>query len=353
MVALLVALGLVLAGAAIYQAAGVRRDARLHPPPGQLVDVPDGGRRHLHCRGRGRPQVIFEAGIAASSLSWTHVQKGVAEFTGTCSYDRAGLAWSEAHRGGISAASLAEELFALLRAASIRPPYVLAGHSFGAFIVRMFAARHPELVAGLVLVDPVYPAEWITMSADSRRRLAGAMVFSRVGAGLARFGVVRACLSLLSSGSTGVPRRVARIFGSDAVSVLTRLVGEVRKLPEETWPAVRSHWSQPKSFRSMARHLGSLRTSALEVAAIEAPTDIPITVITAASQPDVCRREHARLAALSTRGRHLVSETAGHWILLDEPHLVIRAIRDVVDAQRLPSTPGTPGTGATSGTRDG
>jgi pimeloyl-ACP methyl ester carboxylesterase len=331
--AVAIAAGVVVLTALLYQRAGTGRDRRALAPPGRLVDI--GGRRlHVHCLGNGSPTVVLDAGIAASSLSWSRVQPAVAAFTRVCGYDRAGLAWSEPGQRIVSAAQLADDLRRLLSAAEIRPPYVLVGHSFGSFVVRMFAARQPQDVCGIVLVDPVSASEFLKMPAAERRRIGGGVFLSHVGSGLARLGVVRACLNLLARGSTGVPRGVSRAFGAEASTVLTRLVGEVRKLPEEAWPAVRAHWSQPKCFTAMARHLTSLERSALEIQHSEERLKIPLTVITAASQPAAARAEQARLAALSTEGRQIISDHAGHWVHLDEPDLVVAAIRAMVDRYR-------------------
>ena len=299
-------------------------------PPGRLVDI--GHRRlHLYEQGEGSPAVVLEAGIAASSLSWSHVQPQVARFARTYSYDRAGLAWSDPCAGPVTATSCADDLHRLLSAANVSGPVVLAGHSYGAFVLQMYASRHPDKVAGLVLVDPIYPEEWLNLARRERWRLKGGVLFSRVGAILARTGAVRACLALLAKGSTGVPKRVSRLFGSEAARVLDRLVGEVQKLPVETWPAVQAHWSEPKCFTSMAEHLAGLRKSAAEVAACgDLPRNIPVVILSAATQSDAYRREHARMAARSAQGRHVLASGSGHWILLDEPELVVEAIRHVV-----------------------
>jgi pimeloyl-ACP methyl ester carboxylesterase len=334
-------MGTVLAGLLVlallgvgYQLVGSLRDAARLPPPGRLVDIGAGRRLHLHCSGKsGGPAVVLEAGIAASSLSWARVQPGVTEFARVCSYDRAGLAWSDSGPQPTSAVRLARDLHALLRAAPIRPPYVLVGHSFGSFVVRAFADARRDMVAGIVLVDPIFPSEWLGMTPAQRRRLSGGVFLSRVGALLAGVGFVRLSLTLLLRGATGVPKRVSRLFGSEAAQVLDRLVGEVRKLPPDVWPAVASHWSQPRCFRSLAGHLAALRPSAAEIAAMGDLGDIPLVVITAASQSEAVRQEHARIAALSTRGRQVVASVGGHWIHLDEPELVIGAVRDVVQSQ--------------------
>ncbi len=89
------------------------------------------------------PAVIFDAGIAASSLSWTRVQPEVARFTRACSYDRAGLAWSEVSTTPRSMSTLVDELHQLIQQASLQAPYVLVGHSFGGLVIRAFARAHP------------------------------------------------------------------------------------------------------------------------------------------------------------------------------------------------------------------
>src|SRR2546426_12495516 len=88
----------VVAVGALYQRIGAIRSARACVAPGTMVDV-GGHRLHLVCAGSGSPTVVFESGIAASSLSWTHVLRDVATFTRACAYDRAGLAWSDAAQG--------------------------------------------------------------------------------------------------------------------------------------------------------------------------------------------------------------------------------------------------------------
>ncbi|HYN10020.1 MAG TPA: alpha/beta fold hydrolase [Vicinamibacterales bacterium] len=314
-----------------YQLTQTMADAQRFPPPGKLVQIAPGRRLHLDCRGAGTPTVILEAGIAASSLSWSRVQPRVAEFARVCSYDRAGLAWSDPSDPPFTATRMAHQLHALLGAASLPPKYVLVGHSFGGFVVLAYASLFRQEVAGLVLVDPIYPSEWLAMTSQQRFRLRGGVFLSRVGGVLARTGAIRACLNLLARGSTGVPQRVAKLFGSEAAAFLSRMVGEVQKLPPEVWPAVRAHWSQPKCFVSMAGHLGSLTKSAAELSARLGPLgDLPMLVISAESQPVACKAEHAHIASLSSRGQHVVARGTGHWVHLDDAALVVEAIRHVI-----------------------
>jgi pimeloyl-ACP methyl ester carboxylesterase len=153
----LIGLLLALASAgAIYQKIEHSQDRRMNPPPGQLVDV-GGYRMHLDCVGEGSPTVVLDSGLSDSSLSWYKVQPEVAQFTRVCSYDRAGLGWSEPSPYPRNSGVFAEELHTLLHNAKIDGPFVLVGHSMGGYDVRIFASRFPSEVVGLVLVDSAHP----------------------------------------------------------------------------------------------------------------------------------------------------------------------------------------------------
>jgi pimeloyl-ACP methyl ester carboxylesterase len=156
LLALVVALPL---AGATYQAVATQLDRRAFPPPGQLVDV--GGRRlHLSCLGSGSPTVILEAGASGTSAHWAWVQPAVAAATRVCAYDRAGMGWSDPGPEPRDAGQVAADLHTLLTNAGIDGPYLLAGHSFGGLFARAYAARYPDEVAGLVLVDATHPDLW-------------------------------------------------------------------------------------------------------------------------------------------------------------------------------------------------
>jgi pimeloyl-ACP methyl ester carboxylesterase len=294
-----------------------------------MVDIGT-ARLHLHESGSGSPTVILEAGIAASSLSWDLVQPDVAQLTRVCSYDRAGLGWSDLNPNPPNLQQIVADLHATLTAAAIPGPYILVGHSFGGLVVRAFAAAYPEESAGLVLVDPVLPAEWIALPEDRRRMLAYGVMLSRRGAFLARIGIVRASLTLLAAGSQHLPKLIARFASGRGSGTAERLVGEVRKLPESLWPSVISHWSTPKNFLAMAGHLETLPSAAATVAALDDPRAKPLTILSAATANAAQTAEWDRLAALGNPGEHIRAARSGHWIHLDEPELVIRAIGEMV-----------------------
>jgi pimeloyl-ACP methyl ester carboxylesterase len=327
-------LGSVAAGV-IYQCVGSAADQRLYPPPGRLVDV--GGRQmHLVDSGRGSPVVVLESGIAASCLNWTNIHAQVARFNRVCSYDRASLGWSDPASTPRVTSHLVDELHQLLDAANISGPYVLVGHSYGGMLVRAYAAKFPDDVAGLVLVDPLPASEWIRPSNEQARVLRWGVRLAQRGAFLARLGIVRVSLSILSAGGRTVPKLVARLSSGQAESTLSRLVGEVQKMPRETWPMIQAHWCQPKGFLGMSEYFKCLPQSAAEAAALLEPSpEIPVTVLSASNSTPAQLAERTAMASHSLRGTHIVAEKSGHWIHLDEPSLVVDAIREMVAQSRL------------------
>jgi pimeloyl-ACP methyl ester carboxylesterase len=324
-------LAVLLAAGILYQYLGARRQRRRWAPPGTLIDV-GGHRLHAVCAGAGSPVVLLESGVAASSLSWAVVQPEIAKFTRTCAYDRAGLAWSDAPSCPRTFDGIVTELAAVLEHVAPGDRYVLVGHSFGSFIVSAYARRSAEKVAGIVLVDPAI--EWLTITPHRARMLWGGRHLSRIGALLAHVGVVRGCLALLSGGAPGAPRRFVKIFGATAARTLERLVGEVRKLPPEVHPVVQALWCQPKCFHAMADHLLTLERDRLAIGAAAPPPEVPIVVISSGDQPPDVLAAHRKLAEASVAGRHLTATQSAHWIQFDEPHIIIDAVRELIESAR-------------------
>ncbi|MBI4889897.1 MAG: alpha/beta fold hydrolase [Acidobacteria bacterium] len=309
----------------VYQWLEERRDGKRFPPPGRIADG-----LHLLEAGSGAPAVVLEAGIAASSLSWRLVQEPLSRDTAVMAYDRAGFGWSAGGATARTMANLVEELRRALDASRSPGPFVLAGHSFGGLLLRHFAAAHPQYVKALVLIDPLEPIEWYPLNDEQRWRLGKGVMLSRRGALLARLGVVRLGLDLLLSGSKALPKLLAKVSSGKGSVVPDRLVGEIRKLPPEIWPAVRAHWCLPRSFRTLAEYLERLPAHCALPIEETGLREIPLVVISASRSPQAVVEAHRRTAALSAHGKHVVAGESGHWVQLDRPDVIVREIRDLL-----------------------
>ena len=316
----------------VYQAAGLRASARQHPPRGAMIDGGGGRRLHIVSDGDGAPSVVFEAGIAASSVSWSHVLPNIAQQARVMAYDRAGLAWSDPDSRPHTLENILADLDVVIAGSNLPRPIVLVGHSFGCFVICAWASRNPEAVAGLVLIDPPAPSEWGEPTPARRRLLQRGVRLSHVGAVCARLGVVRALLSLLSAGAPRVPGTLIKTLGPTAAGKLRHLVTQVRKLPPEMYPVVQAHWCDPKCFRALAGHLKVLQEAAAFMKALTALPDVPLAVISSGELPPDQMEEQRRLATLSASGRHIVARRSGHWVQFDEPELVVEAIRTILNA---------------------
>lgn len=115
---------------AIYESVAESFDTKANPPPGRLVDI-GGYRLHLYCTGSGSPTVVIESGWGDYSPAWGWVQPEVAKTTRVCTYDRAGMGWSDPSSDPRTAREFAKELHTLLANAGEPGPYILAGHSLG------------------------------------------------------------------------------------------------------------------------------------------------------------------------------------------------------------------------------
>lgn len=313
-----------------------RIDNKKFAAPGTKVRIP-GAELHVSRMGQGEPCVILEAGIAASSINWRPLQAELARLTTTYSYDRAGFGWSVAEHHGCTLAHITENLHAMLHAMQVPVPYVLVGHSFAGYITRAYANRYGDELAGLVLLDPLTPEEWISPTAGQRWSLRGGIWFSRAGGVLATLGIVRFCLWLLQRGQSSVPKTALATFGPRATETVGRILRELLKLPPEAVRVIRARWSTPKFFWTMGTYIKSLPSCAAELQGRPSPAQIPITVISGSHQPKLRLAEHAAIAAHSVRGRHIIAQKSGHWIHLDEPEIVIEAARELVELSRNPA----------------
>jgi pimeloyl-ACP methyl ester carboxylesterase len=304
-----------------WQAIATRRDHRRFPPPGELVAV-DGHRLHVHLTGipTAAPTVVLEAGMASMSANWAWVQDALAREGRVVSYDRAGLGWSEPGTGRLDAASSAAELHTALRAAGAGPPYVLAGHSYGGLVVRMFTDRYRDEVAGVVLVDASHPDQWTHIPASVNGRTVA--VGNWVTALLARVGLLR----LL---------RAERSY--------------IAGLPAREYSEMRAYLARPEGWRVGADGLLAWgRQSRDQVNAARNLGDLPLVVLSVTEQSrygEVLTRLQAELVTLSSNSRHVTVAGATHYTLVsEESHaaVVAEAIRAVASTAQSAS-PGSMG----------
>ena len=308
------AIGLVLLLAAIgatYEAIESSREER-EPPPGRLVDV-GGHKMHLDCEGRGAPTAVLESGLGDDSTVWHKVQPEIAKLTRVCSYDRAGLGYSDPRRDQVpDSRNIAENLHMLLVNAGVSPPYVLVGHSLGGIHIRVYENLYPSDVAGMVLIDSDHP--------DQENRLPPEM------------NKMQSRLDWKS-----------KLWGLAAPLGIPRLLGVCGVTVDCHWQTVRAREAEVQAIGASedeARHTRSLDSMPLVVVSRDpekgaAPGLIP----TGVSQ----RFEHQwvqmqkELGRLSANGSRVVATGSTHYVQIDRPDVVIAAIRTVLGAARSTS----------------
>jgi len=217
---------------ATYQTIATAIDRRAYPPPGRLVDV-GGYRLHLTCLGQGSPTVVLEGAMFASSAMWSWVQPDLASHTRVCVYDRAGMGWSDSGPSPRDAARAAAELHTLLHNAGEPGPYVLVGHSLGGAATRVFAAAHPDLTAGLVLLDATHPDVLTLLPAELAAKFTPSEAQLRLVGALARVGIARTLHLLLPNVSDLPPASRQAVT---ALNLSTRsidaITAELRAIPD-------------------------------------------------------------------------------------------------------------------------
>jgi pimeloyl-ACP methyl ester carboxylesterase len=330
--ALIWIVGFLLVGAiagAIYQTLGLQRDSEIHPAPGRFIDLGT-HRLHLLEKGQGIPTIVLEAGLMSTVLSWSEIQRTLAQSYRVVSYDRAGLGWSDLGPMPRTAERMVEELHTLLGRAAIAPPYVLVGHSFGGLTMPLFAARYPEETAGVVLVDPVAPAEWNPPSEQDRKRAEIGATVSRRAALLCRIGVIRFVAFLLTSGATKMAGRLVRVISREAPAESGSVSSPwFWNLPVEERTMAATFWVQEKFCRTIASQLDNLPGSAVRVAELGVFCSGPVVILSAKTTPPKRREHHAAIAQRLPQGRYVLAEESSHWIMHDQPNLVLGAIHEV------------------------
>jgi pimeloyl-ACP methyl ester carboxylesterase len=295
----------------LYENISETRERRFHPMPGELVDV-GGYKMHIDCIGQGSPTVILDAGLGDSFVSWSKVQPRIAKFARACSYDRAGIGYSDPSPRPRTSKDFAEELHILLHNAGIPPPYLLVGHSMGGFDVRLYASLYPSEVAGMVLVDSSHP--------EQQKRLPPAI-----------------------NDLDATWLREQEFFEFTMPFGIPRLLGFCGNDP-----AVRAVDCNFHSAREGVAELKAISESAAQTAATGSLGDTPLVVLShdpATPQfdlpedlvkpaNDAWEQMQEELTRLSTRGKQIIATNSGHYIQFDRPDIVIEAVRSVADQIR-------------------
>ena len=254
--------------------------------------------------------MVIVPALASNVLEWVRVQRAAATTTMVCICDRAGVGWSDPPPlGALTLDGMADDLHAALAAAGIGPPYVIAGHSLGGIVARRFQARYPADVTGMLLVDSSHE--------DQSRRFGW-----WTGAGSHLWYAARRQSRVL-----GV-RRLAASLGR--LSVVDR-ASLIRETVPEYAGAARAITLSSKQRRIVVREqvlAAQLRGRPQDLGAL------PLTVISSANRwwdrwPTWSGMQD-ELAALSSDSVHMTAVNAGHNVHIDEPLLVVQAIRDLV-----------------------
>lgn len=287
--------------------------------PGRMFEI--GGRRlHAVVSGEG-PSVILEAGGFAWSSDWWLVRQALGPGFRTLAYDRAGLGWSEPGPRPRSLNHHLDDLEALLNAAELPAPYIVAGASYGGMIARAFAARRPGDIAGLVLVDARHPATSSRLAAPWARMERQAMAVTGVMETLARLKLLAPLGRMMGEGQ--LPPAAASLPPTDRETYLAECFS-------------------PVAWRTSQDEARAIAESDAQAAQIGAPRDVP-TIVLSHEKPDLFaalganaaaaeaawQAMQAELAAESGSGGVRVAANSGHAIPLQRPDLVAAAISEL------------------------
>lgn len=334
------ALVVVVAVAAIvgasYQAIGNSRDAQRFPQQGKSVSLgPEFGglKLNIDCQGQGSPTVVLDSGLGVPGVGWEPVQKEAAKFTRVCWYDRAGYGWSEGSSAPRTSLEIAKELHALLAAAGEKGPFVLVGHSFGGYNVRVYNGQYPGEVAGMVLVDASHEDQLSRMSPGlqaTMQKMTQSLKRQEMLAPLMiRFGVMR-----YSQRNQPPSPGLSKEFSQ-----------ELQYLQ-----------MQPKFVAAAGSEMGLFSPdSAAEVRAAGNLGDKPLIVLTAGKNvsaadlpPGTSLKDfedfhqtwvndlQMKEANLSTRGKRIMVPDSDHMIPFERPDTIVEAIREVCGAVNVP-----------------
>ena len=297
---------LILAGT-IYELVAEAADIQAYPPLGQMVDV-GGYRLHINCIGTGSPTVVIDAGLGGWSLTWNSVQEEVAKTTRICTYDRAGMGYSEASPLPRTAQQFAIELHTLLERANISGPYVLVGHSLGGLTVRIFVHDYPTEVAGVVLIESMNPRQMGQPQTEIAPQASYQPSAFSLPFFLGRIGLVR---------------------------VLAEPLGLIQNLPAQTQSAYAAFAVTPRTVQEWVDEFTSVQVSLAQANAVSSFGDLPLIVLTAAlNQQADWQTMQTELLPLSSNSQQMFADKSGHNMEIDQPEAAVAAIVSMISQLR-------------------
>lgn len=266
-----------------------------------VVDIGGGRTMYLECHGEGTPTVVLISGKGGRADTWdtnrlepydasVSVLPRTAALTRVCAYDRPGTVGdngepsrSKAVAVPVTAKDGVADLHALLAAAHVQEPYVVVGHSYGGLIARLFASTYPGTVAGLVLEDALSEG--------------------------------------LYDGLTPAQRDVLETinFLPEKVDTIQSFAQVISAPPVRTMPMVILTADQPP-------------ITPQDVATGVFPPAVTVEFVNALWSAQIAAQD--RLARLFPGARHVTRTGSRHYIHLEQPQVVVDAIREVVEAVR-------------------
>ena len=232
-----------------------------------------------------------------------------------------------------TAGRIAEELRTLLDRAGVSPPFLPVGHSFGGLVALIFAHRFRSQTAGVVLVDPAHAEDWVKPAPKERVQIDRGVRLCRYGAITARLGLARVVAALVGLGQLSLARGLVKVASRGGLSRQDEaILAPVWKLPPAVRPVLSQFWTKPQFFEALGSQIEAICESAAQVLAATANGfgDLPLITISSTNPGGYRLRQQDRMAALSTRGRHIMASNSGHWVPLDEPQIVIDAVKKIL-----------------------
>ena len=308
-------------------------DERISPyaSTADSVRLPDGRMLHFVCMGRGSPTVILTAGLGGDAIDWRMVQPQIAKTTRVCAWDRPGFGLSDGSPDKQTVVTTTADLETALARGSIKPPYIMVGHSLGSFESLLYTDRNRSKVVGMVLVDPSWPEESLSAPPPDERSQAGQAHLRKCAAGL-RSGTIK-------PGGADPDNCFAfpPTYPSAWRAALSAKLSNPLQFESIASFVASSDEDRPLAFNP-SRNYGDMPLIVLTAIGqhIANPSDEgqqPIALI-ASSADTVPDHPHDALAALSIRGVNTRIPGAGHYIQQDKPQAVIDAVDQAVAEAR-------------------